>query len=605
MSDPPPDPQAPRLVSQRIARVRHQVVQFVQRGRTLAQSLDDPALNTAIDGLLASARKPFLFVIVGEVKSGKSSLINALLDAQVCTVDTTPCTTRVQEINYGRHQQQDLVSEYEERIFLPHSILKHIAVVDTPGTNSIVREHQRITEGYIPQSDLVLFVFFAKNPYTGSAWDFLRYIKNDWQRNLLFVLQQTDLLETGELERTLGLVNRQLEIEGVTKPTIFPVSVLTGDGLDSLRDYLRREVVKSRQFNKSISTTHNLLHFLRRFDQALGHHHHILEWDQQQLAQMRRRLDETAGEGERTYQELLQRVRHQVEETRRWLDEHLGTRLAASKKNTGTSGFSFFLVSKLPQSLRQGLDFLRQPSLLLDSLSSGWETPLKVLDRFDQLQSELSRCLFRAQIRHLEINRQLKEAAFQELEKLAETATELEPLPKDLLGRRRQQSFSRARQKLSTWNETLPEPLMAPLKAQRTLHRWSSVYRFSQTGGTLSGLLIGFYFSGLLTGLVLAAGCYLGIGYGLSLHGRQRLGRQSKTALENVLAEADRRLRQSLLIQPGRLRTLLEDIQGKCGQNLLDRRESLTHLTASSEELRTEVKTFQSSIWLDEVQGEY
>lgn len=605
MSDPPPDPQALRLVSQRIAKVRHQVVHFVQRGRTLTQALDDPVLNTAIESLLASARKPFLFVIVGEVKSGKSSLINALLDAQVCAVDTTPCTTRVQEINYGRHHQQDLVSEYEERILLPHGILKHIAVVDTPGTNSIVREHQRITEGYIPQSDLVLFVFFAKNPYTGSAWDFLRYIKNDWQRSLLFVLQQTDLLEAEELERTLGLVTQQLEIEGITKPTIFPVSVLTGEGLEALRDYLRREVVKSRQFNKSISTTHNLLHFLRRFDQALGHHRHILEWDQQQLAQMRRRLDDMAGEGERTYQELLQRVRDQVEEARHWLDEHLGTRLATSEKSPGPAGVSLFLISKLPQSLRQGLDILRQPSLLLDSLTSGWETPIKVLDRFAQLQSELNRCLFRAQIRHLEINRRLKEAATQELEKLAEITTELEPLPKDLLGRRRQQSLSRARQKLNTWNEDLPEPLMAPLRAQRALHRWSSVYRFSQTGGTLSGLLIGFYFSGLLTGLVFAAGCYLGIGYGVSLHGRQRLGRQTKTALENVLAEADRRLRQSLLIHPGRLRTLLEDVQNKCQQNLLDREKSLTHLTTSSEELRTEVKAFQSSIWLDEVQGEY
>ena len=40
--------------------------------------------------------------------------------------------------------------------------------MDTPGTNSIIRSHQTITENYIPQSDLVIFVFPAKESLHGN-----------------------------------------------------------------------------------------------------------------------------------------------------------------------------------------------------------------------------------------------------------------------------------------------------------------------------------------------------------------------------------------------------------------------------------------------------
>jgi len=189
MPRPHPNPRSSSLVPGRLPREHDRLLGLVRQGEDLARALGNPSLSAEIDQLSASALKPFLFVIVGEVKSGKSSLINALLEAPVCGVDTAPCTTRVQEISFGEEEGRTEVSELEERMQLPHAILRHITVVDTPGTNSIIRKHQVVTENYIPQSDLELFVFFAKNPYTGSAWDFLRYIKHDWQRNTLFVLQ--------------------------------------------------------------------------------------------------------------------------------------------------------------------------------------------------------------------------------------------------------------------------------------------------------------------------------------------------------------------------------------------------------------------------------
>jgi len=46
---------------------------------------------------------PFMFVIVGEVKAGKSSFINALLYAkeEICKTAPSPMTDTIQQIRYG------------------------------------------------------------------------------------------------------------------------------------------------------------------------------------------------------------------------------------------------------------------------------------------------------------------------------------------------------------------------------------------------------------------------------------------------------------------------------------------------------------------------
>lgn len=54
-----------------------------------------------LQDLVASLGQPFLFVVVGEVKSGKSSLLNALFGRDFCKVDVLPATDRIYEFKYG------------------------------------------------------------------------------------------------------------------------------------------------------------------------------------------------------------------------------------------------------------------------------------------------------------------------------------------------------------------------------------------------------------------------------------------------------------------------------------------------------------------------
>jgi predicted GTPase len=77
----------------------------------LASELErDPVMLETIQGLIRDAKEPFLFVVVGEVKAGKSSLLNALFGQEFCRVDLLPATDRVYIFKYGTNEQSVDVS---------------------------------------------------------------------------------------------------------------------------------------------------------------------------------------------------------------------------------------------------------------------------------------------------------------------------------------------------------------------------------------------------------------------------------------------------------------------------------------------------------------
>src|SRR3984893_1897869 len=166
-----------------------------------------------IHGLLSDIREPLLFVVVGEVKSGKSSLLNALFGHEFAKADVLPATDRVYIFRHGPEEKAVEVSPEVTERYLPIGFLKDFNVVDTPGTNTIVTEHQTITENFVPRADLVLFVFSVANPWTQSAWDFLKFVQKKWLKNVVFVLQQSDLRDPTEVE----VIRRHLQETAMQK----------------------------------------------------------------------------------------------------------------------------------------------------------------------------------------------------------------------------------------------------------------------------------------------------------------------------------------------------------------------------------------------------
>ena len=140
----------------------------------------------------------FLLVVVGEFNAGKSSFINALLGDAVLPEGVTPTTDRIYVIQHTLEQKGEMEATddpYVSRLRVPLKALEGVALVDTPGTNAIIRQHQSLTEGFLPRADLVLFLTSADRPFTESERQFLELVKR-WGRAVIMVVNKADLLET-------------------------------------------------------------------------------------------------------------------------------------------------------------------------------------------------------------------------------------------------------------------------------------------------------------------------------------------------------------------------------------------------------------------------
>jgi small GTP-binding protein len=175
-----------------------------------------------------SLEQSFLLVVVGEFNSGKSSLLNALLGGEALQTGVTPTTDKVQILVHGA---RDLLTPYEPlgdsfvvRRELPLSFLEGVALVDTPGTNAVIRQHQIITEGFLPRADLLLFLTSSDRPFAESERQFLSLAKA-WSRKVVVVINKMDLLENESDRHTVLEFVRQnaLATLGETPP-IFAVS---------------------------------------------------------------------------------------------------------------------------------------------------------------------------------------------------------------------------------------------------------------------------------------------------------------------------------------------------------------------------------------------
>jgi GTPase SAR1 family protein len=197
---------------------------LLQRALWLAERCADVEATQIFRSRLTNLQAAALLVVVGEVKAGKSSFINALLREDVCEVAPGPCTVRIQELLYGAERRVETLGDSWQRVSLPKEVLREITMVDTPGPNSIVKNHQTITENYIPQSDLVVFVFSAVNPHTKSAWELLTLIKKEWHRKIVFVLQQSDRASQRELTTNLEHVRQYARERNVEDPHVFILS---------------------------------------------------------------------------------------------------------------------------------------------------------------------------------------------------------------------------------------------------------------------------------------------------------------------------------------------------------------------------------------------
>ncbi len=156
---------------------------------TLAAGDADSHGLAAVRQATADLDDLFLLVVVGEFNAGKSTLLNVLLGGPYLEEGVTPTTAEVTIVRYGEQGQgRHLPGGAVERT-LPAPLLRELSIVDTPGTNAIIRRHEELTREFIPRSDLVLFVTSADRPFAESERAFLDQIRT-WGKKIVVILNK-------------------------------------------------------------------------------------------------------------------------------------------------------------------------------------------------------------------------------------------------------------------------------------------------------------------------------------------------------------------------------------------------------------------------------
>jgi len=152
-----------------------------------------PEQQAALERSIRQLDELFLLVIVGEFNAGKSAFINALLGMTVAEEGVTPTTAQINVLQYGETPGRTVSDQGLHVIAANAPILRDLHIVDTPGTNAVIREHERITSEFVPRSDIVLFVTSADRPFTETERAFLEQIRG-WGKKVAVVINKIDIL---------------------------------------------------------------------------------------------------------------------------------------------------------------------------------------------------------------------------------------------------------------------------------------------------------------------------------------------------------------------------------------------------------------------------
>lgn len=189
---------------------------------------------------------PLIVGVVGQFKTGKSTLINSLIGAEKVVMDCRPATAKVTSIRYGdsihfwrinstgirreiseevyriesAHQEVKPKSKLELdgaqesfEITFPSEILRDITIVDTPGFSSESDIDDRITRSWLSKIDFFLWVFDITKGSIQS--DEKKILDGLGSKNIIAVLNRSDIKDSDARKKLMEKFSNGYNFERV------------------------------------------------------------------------------------------------------------------------------------------------------------------------------------------------------------------------------------------------------------------------------------------------------------------------------------------------------------------------------------------------------
>ena len=242
------------VISEAISSISDYMVQ-AKKGKRIAE------ISKQLNGL---KNAPTAILVCGEFKRGKSTFINALIGRNVCPTDTDICTSVVSIIKYGAKEkatriygdfsnlkqevvpfddiEQYTVGTAEEignticmELEMPLDELKKgLVIIDTPGVGGLDPRHATLTNYFLPQADVTLFMTDVNEPLTTTELDFYKNKVLQYAKHSAIIVNKADLKDEQAVEEIRqDTVNK---VAVYTQTEAEALDVLSVSSADSIRE---------------------------------------------------------------------------------------------------------------------------------------------------------------------------------------------------------------------------------------------------------------------------------------------------------------------------------------------------------------------------------
>ena len=368
--------------------------------------------------------------VIGQFKRGKTSFINAVLEAAVLPVGIIPVTSVATKIQYGEalaevhfktgdHQIVALdqvvgyIAEQQNpnnqkgvsfvNLFLPDDFLRAgITLVDTPGVGSIHQNNTDEAYAFMRDSDAIIFMLSVDSPINEIEREFLIEARN-YAAKFYFAINKTDTISPSDLEAYLGYCHDILcEIMAVEAIELFAISAKTKVGIDALFIKIAEDIKVSAdriimdsvqiKFREVLRVALSHLELYRR---AYGMPLKNLEEKRSELEEKLSSLDQITRDSTfyllRHIDELLEQIRAELQDGSAGIRDVLSAEMAAvyeKNRNAKPKELEKMLMALLENQLTAHLNELSERGLA--SLSSGYEHLAEILNqKIDDLKGFL------------------------------------------------------------------------------------------------------------------------------------------------------------------------------------------------------------------------
>ncbi|PID39708.1 MAG: hypothetical protein CSB49_00870 [Proteobacteria bacterium] len=256
---------------------------FARVEELLARRTTTAELASAAARIQQDFDRPLLVAVMGEFNTGKSTFVNALIGEEIAPMGITPTTATINVLKFGqersarviwRDDREELLPWEQVGAFLrnldhqrarevrlvellePAEALLRVNVVDTPGLNSIVEEHEQTAREFLEQADAVIWLFAADQAGKETEELALELLQKQ-RKKTVGVLNKVDRLGDEELAQVVTHLEKSFS---ELCEAVVPVSARGAlraqllddqDALAESRFPTLRELLEQRIFSRS------------------------------------------------------------------------------------------------------------------------------------------------------------------------------------------------------------------------------------------------------------------------------------------------------------------------------------------------------------------